>query len=1026
MVRRARPWSRARGPLTLLRGIDMPVPATMTDALRYDGKVALITGAGNGLGRAHALLLASRGARVVVNDLGGNATGGGKSSAAADQVVADIKAAGGEAVANYDSVEDGAKLVQCALDSFGRIDIVVNNAGILRDSSFIKMTEADWDLIMRVHVTGAFRVTHAAWPRMREQGYGRVIFTASAAGIYGNFGQANYSAAKLGLAGFGFTLAAEGRKYNVRVNTIAPLAGSRLTETVMPKEITDALRPDYVSPLVAWLCHESCEETGGLFEVGGGFFAKLRWERTEGKMFRVGRDITPELVEKHWPTIVDFGKTTHPKDVASALQPVLDNVQAGASKGGNDLIDVDLALGHEFPRLTTSYDERDLSLYALGVGAAADPLDDQDLRYVYELHGKGFTALPTYAVIPALTGVMRAFREGHVAPGLNYGLDRLLHGEQLTELRRPLPPKAKLSHRTWVKDIFDKGKNAFVVIAVETTDETGEVLAYNELGSVIRGAGGWGGDRGPSSDINTPPDRAPDVTRTEKIGDNQALLYRLSGDWNPLHVDPGFASAFGFSKPILHGLCTYGYAARHVLRAFDMDPRKFKSIKVRFADSVFPGETLITEMWKESDTRVVLRCKVKERDKVVLSHAAVEFYKEVPNTAPKAAPVAAGQAVAAAPAVPNSADIFTAIGQFLQKDPAAAAKANTVFQFKLVDPASVWTIDCKANNVAQGETAAPECTLELSDADFMAMCTGKADAQQLYMGGKLKIGGNLMLSMKLNFLKKLDPELVLAAMRARIGSGAAAASAPPPAAEAPIGSGDVFVAIRDFIEKNPELSAKVQTVFGWQLKGPDSAWTIDLKSGKGSVVQGITGTPDCTLELSEEDFLAMTSGKADPQQLYMGGKLKISGNVMASMKLGFLKKLDMNAAKAAIAANRAQGAAKPAATTTAAAPKAAQAPAIVDRLASKLAATKSDATVNVQLRIREPDSAWALTLGPQGGSFTAGQADKPSATITIADDDLAALARGQATAQALYQRGKLRVDGDALAAHHLSLVEGVL
>jgi 3-hydroxyacyl-CoA dehydrogenase/3a,7a,12a-trihydroxy-5b-cholest-24-enoyl-CoA hydratase len=192
------------------------------------------------------------------------------------------------------------------------------------------------------------------------------------------------------------------------------------------------------------------------------------------------------------------------------------------------------------------------------------------------------------------------------------------------------------------------------------------------------------------------------------------------------------------------------------------------------------------------------------------------------------------------------------------------------------------------------------------------------------------------------------------------------------------------------------------------------------------VVQGITGAPDCTLELSEEDFLAMTSGKADPQQLYMGGKLKISGNVMASMKLGFLKKLDMNAAKAAIAAVRAQGAAKPAAATTTTAPKIAQAPAIADRLASKLAATKSDATVNVQLRIREPDSAWALTLGPQGGSLTAGEADEPSATITIADDDLAALARGQATAQALYQRGKLRVDGDALAAHHLSLVEGVL
>ncbi len=1000
----------------------------MTDALRYDGKVALITGAGNGLGRAHALLFASRGARVVVNDLGGNATGGGKSSAAADQVVADIKAAGGEAVANYDSVEDGGKLVQCALDTFGRIDIVVNNAGILRDTSFLKMTEADWELIQRVHVLGAFRVTHAAWPRLREQGYGRIIFTSSAAGIYGNFGQANYSTAKLGLAGLGFTLAAEGRKYNVRVNTIAPIAGSRLTETILPKEITEALRPEYVSPLVAWLCHEKCEETGGLFEVGGGFFAKLRWQRAEGKMFRIGRDITPELVEKSWSTVVDFGKVTYPTDPTNALQPVLDNINAGASKGGNDLIDVDLALGHEFPRLTTTYDERDLSLYALGVGAAADPLDDQDLRYVYEMHGKGFTALPTYAVIPALTGVMKAFRDGHVAPGLNYGLDRLLHGEQYTELRRPLPSKAKLSHRTWIKDIFDKGKNAFVVIAVETTDETGEILAYNELGSVIRGAGGWGGDRGPSSEINTPPDRPADFVKTEKIGDNQALLYRLSGDWNPLHVDPSFASAFGFARPILHGLCTYGYAARHVLRALDADPRKFKSIKVRFADSVFPGETIVTEIWKESETRAVIRCKVKERDKVVLSHAAVEFYKEVPNTAPKAKP-AATTATAAAPAMPNSADIFTAIGQFLQKDPAAAAKANTVFQFKLSDPASLWTIDCKANNVARGETAAPECTLELSDADFMAMCTGKADAQQLYMGGKLKIGGNLMASMKLNFLKKLDPELVLAAMRARVGAGggeaAPAAPAAPPVDTGPT-SGDVFVAIRDYIEKNPELSAKVQTVFGWKLTGPDSAWTIDLKSGKGAVVEGLQGAPDCTLELSNDDFMAMTSGKADPQQLYMGGKLKITGNVMASMKLGFLKKLDMNAAKAAIAAHRAKGAAAPTTTAAPAAPKTAQAPAIADRLTSKLAETKPSAAITVQLNVREPNSAWTIALGPQGSSITAGEADKPAATLTISDDDLTALARGQVTAQSLYQHGKLRVDGDARAAHHLSLAEGVL
>ena len=193
--------------------------------LRFENRVAIVTGAGNGLGRAHALLLAAHGAKVVVNDLGGGHTGAGKSSGAADKVVEEIKAAGGEAVANYDSVEDGAKIVQTALDTFKRVDIVINNAGILRDTSFPKMTDQDWDLIYRVHVLGSFRVTQAAWPHMRDAGYGRVIMTASAAGIYGNFGQANYSMAKLGLHGFAQTLAIEGLKRGIRVNTFAPICG---------------------------------------------------------------------------------------------------------------------------------------------------------------------------------------------------------------------------------------------------------------------------------------------------------------------------------------------------------------------------------------------------------------------------------------------------------------------------------------------------------------------------------------------------------------------------------------------------------------------------------------------------------------------------------------------------------------------------------------------------------------------------------------------------------------------------------
>ncbi|HWL84259.1 MAG TPA: SDR family NAD(P)-dependent oxidoreductase, partial [Polyangiaceae bacterium] len=513
----------------------------MANELRFDGKVAIITGAGNGLGRSHALLFGSRGAKVVVNDLGGSHTGGGKSSAAADKVVEEIKALGGEAVANYDSVEDGAKIVQSALDHFKRVDIVMNNAGILRDVSFAKMTEEDWDLIYRVHVLGAYRVTHAAWPHLRDQGYGRVIVTASAAGIYGNFGQANYSMAKLGLFGFAQTLALEGKKKNVHVNAIAPIAGSRMTETVLPKELVDQLKPEYVSPLVAWLCHEDCEDSGGLYEVGGGYFGKLRWERTQGKVFRMGRAITPETVKQSWEAVTSFEKAEHPASVTESMAPIMSNIQAGASRGGNEFIDVDVALGAELPPVETSYNERDLAIYALGVGAAANPLDSKELQTVYELHGEGFHPLPTFAVAPALAAVLSLAKEGRQAPGLHYGFDRVLHGEQYTEIKRPLPTSAKLVHKGRVKEIFDKGKFALVVTEIKTYDESGEELVVNEMTTFVRGAGGWGGSRGPSGESNTPPDRAPDAVVTEKVPENQALLYRLSGDWNPLHADPGFA-----------------------------------------------------------------------------------------------------------------------------------------------------------------------------------------------------------------------------------------------------------------------------------------------------------------------------------------------------------------------------------------------------------------------------------------------------------------------------------------------------
>ncbi|HSR95950.1 MAG TPA: SDR family NAD(P)-dependent oxidoreductase, partial [Kofleriaceae bacterium] len=532
----------------------------MTKELRFDGRVAIVTGAGGGLGRAHALLLASRGAKVVVNDLGGSHTGEGKSSSMADKVVAENKEKGGEAVANYDSVEDGDKIVKTAIDAFGKIDIVINNAGILRDVSFPKMTQSDWDLVYRVHVLGAFRVTHAAWPHMRDAGYGRVINTTSASGIYGNFGQANYSMAKLGLHGFTQTLALEGRKRNILVNSIAPTAGSRMTETVMPPALVEALKPELVSPLVARLVHESNEETGALFEVGGGFYAKLRWERSGGKTFRLGRSVSVEDVDASWQDITQFDKATHPAAIGEALQPLIENVEAGPSKGGNQFIDVDAALGHKYPEFQSSYDERDVALYALGVGAAHNPLDERELQLVYELSGRGMKVLPSFGVLPAINSVFTQAKQGINAPGLTYGLDRVLHGEQYTELKRPLPTKGKLTTRGTVKNIYDKGKGAVVITEFVTYDEHGDELVKNELTTFVRGAGGWGGDRGPSVEVNVPPARDPDRVIAEKTSENQALLYRLSGDWNPLHADPGFAKAFGFTRPILHGLCFFGYA----------------------------------------------------------------------------------------------------------------------------------------------------------------------------------------------------------------------------------------------------------------------------------------------------------------------------------------------------------------------------------------------------------------------------------------------------------------------------------
>jgi len=281
--------------------------------LRFDGKVAIVTGAGGGLGKQHALELARRGAKVVVNDLGGSMDGSGGSSSAADAVVAEIKAAGGEAIANGASVTDDAgvaHLVQQTMDQWGRIDVLIANAGILRDKSFSKMEIADFELVLNVHLMGTVKPTKAVWEIMKAQNYGRIVVTTSSSGLYGNFGQSNYGAAKLGIIGFMNTIKLEGQKNNVHINAISPVAATRMTENLMPAATLERLKPEYVTPGVVYLASEEAP-TGAILAAGAGVFALARIYETEG--VHLGEaGLSAEAVRDSWDKISDpTGQTAY-------------------------------------------------------------------------------------------------------------------------------------------------------------------------------------------------------------------------------------------------------------------------------------------------------------------------------------------------------------------------------------------------------------------------------------------------------------------------------------------------------------------------------------------------------------------------------------------------------------------------------------------------------------------------------------------------------------------------------------------
>ncbi len=582
-------------------------PAKQGPEVSFKDQVVIVTGAGAGIGRSYALLLGKLGAKVVVNDFA-NPQG----------VVDEIKAAGGTAVADNNNVVDGGKVVKTAIDAFGTVHAILNNAGILRDKSFLKLTDSEWNIVQEVHLKGTAAVTQAAWPYFLKQGYGRVVNTTSTSGIYGNFGQANYAAAKAAILGLTKTLAQEGGRKNIFVNAIAPNAGTAMTASVFTPEMLEAFKPEYIAPLVVLLASDKSPVTGQLFETGSGWIGQTRLQRAGGVVAKNLEEATPEWVKSKISKISDFndGKAINinasSESAGSILQTVSEFKESLKSQKNGNEKDYGINATTEY-----EYNHRDLILYNIGVGATA-----KELKYTFE-NDDNFTVIPTFGVIPSFPTLSEIDFSG-ILP--NFNPMKLLHGEQYLEIKQwPIPTSGKFKNNAKIIEVVDKVKAAVAVSSLTTTDENNNVVFYGESTTFIRDAGGFGGpktskDRGIATAANVPPKRTPDFTGEYKTSVDQAALYRLSGDYNPLHIDPEFAAVGKFPRPILHGLCSFGISGKILFDKFG----PFKNIKTRFSGHVFPGETLRVEAWKEG-SKVIFITKVVERGTLALSSAAIEL-----------------------------------------------------------------------------------------------------------------------------------------------------------------------------------------------------------------------------------------------------------------------------------------------------------------------------------------------------------------------------------------------------------------
>ena len=585
------------------------------------GKVVIITGAGSGLGKSHAMWFAKYGANIVINDIKDP-----------EIVVNEINSKFGKGTAipdNHNIITESQLIIENTMNNFGKIDILINNAGILRDKSFIKMSDNEWNAVLQVHLGATFAMCKAVWPIFNKQQSGYIINTTSTSGIYGNFGQANYASAKAAILGFSKTLAVEGAKKNIKINIIAPHAETAMTKTIFgEQELKNHFDASQVSPFVVLLASEELQKisklktgvTGQLFEVGGGWCGQTRWERSSGYV-ALTENITPELIKQNWSEVTNFtnGKSIHPQSTNESSMAILQRVQkAMMSKqaSGENTSDSKLSGPGMF-----SYSTKECILYNLGLGAKST-----ELQYVYENDSK-FQVLPTYAVIPFMQSTI-ALDMDTLVDNFNYTM--LLHGEQYFKLgSTKLPTNAQLKTVAKPLQVIDKGGKAAVIVGgFETYDiKTKQLFAYNEGTFFIRGA------KVPSSkqinnkrspfaieNFKAPVSLTPDFEIEIQTDKDQAALYRLSGDLNPLHIDPVVAKSVKFPKPILHGLCTMGITAKAIYEKFG----SYDELKVRFTNVVFPGNKLKVKAWKKGNV-IIFQTIDTTRDVIVLDNCALKL-----------------------------------------------------------------------------------------------------------------------------------------------------------------------------------------------------------------------------------------------------------------------------------------------------------------------------------------------------------------------------------------------------------------